>query len=99
MITEAAYLLRHSPKALSSLFSICDGSDVQILPLTEEDFPGILKIIDKYADQGFDMADACLMHLAEREGISQVFTLDRRHFSVFRTTSGKSLELLPPLSS
>ena len=35
------------------------------------------------------------MHLAEREGIRHVFTLDRRHFGVFRTQQGESLVVLP----
>lgn len=37
------------------------------------------------------------MHLAEREEIEHVFTLDRRDFSAFRTASGKALTLLPEM--
>jgi hypothetical protein len=35
------------------------------------------------------------MHLANRDGIDHVFTIDRRHFSVFRNASGNSLKLFP----
>jgi len=45
--------------------------------------------------QEFDLADACLMHLSDREAIPHVFTLDRRHFSVFRKNDGNALTLLP----
>ncbi len=44
-------------------------------------------------------ADACLMHLAERDGIQHVFTLDRRHFRVFRTSNGRCIVAAPPGAS
>lgn len=95
VITEAAYLLRRSPDAVQSLLSHCDGSLFQLLPLDERDLPGVAELLIQYRDQRLDLADAVLLHLANREGIEQVFTIDRRHFSVFRTAGGSALTLLP----
>jgi predicted nucleic acid-binding protein len=95
VITEAAYLLRASPAGVHTLLSRVELGRVEILPLTSGDAPSISAILKRYSDQGFDFADACLMHLAEREGIEYVFTLDRRHFSVYRPPSGRALVLLP----
>jgi predicted nucleic acid-binding protein len=69
---------------------------IELLELTAADVPAISAILTKYQDQGFDLADACLMHLADREGITHVFTIDRRHFSVFQAGGGRGLTLLPP---
>ena len=52
--------------------------------------------IEKYADLHPQLADVSLLYLAEREGISTIFTLDRRDFSVYRTKAGKPYKLLPP---
>jgi predicted nucleic acid-binding protein len=41
------------------------------------------------------LADASLVHLANREGIENMFTLDRRDFSVLRLAHGKRLHLIP----
>ncbi len=41
------------------------------------------------------IADAALMYLAEREGIDTLFTLDRRDFSIDRTTDGRALRIVP----
>jgi hypothetical protein len=38
---------------------------------------------------------AALMYLTEREGIDTVFTLDRRDFSISRTSDGRALTMLP----
>ena len=77
VLTEAAYLLRQFPPRVSELLSWCDGTAFEILSLTASDLPGINRILQKYSDQGFDLADAALMYLAERNGIDHVFTLDR----------------------
>jgi uncharacterized protein len=95
VITEAAYLLRRSPQAVSTLLAYCNGSLVNVLPVEKADLPGIDAILRKYADQKFDLADAVLMHVAEREGVDTIFTLDRRHFSVYRDQKGRGLTLLP----
>ena len=95
VITEAAYLLRQTPQVVRGLLTCCDGSRFEILSLSRDDLVGIEAILSRYEDQGFDLADAALMHLANRENIDAVFTLDRRHFGLFRTARGSSLRLLP----
>lgn len=95
VITEAAYLLGDSPNAVQSLLAKIASGDLVILPLTRDDAPAIAQILVKYQDQETDLADACLVHLAERDAITTVFSVDRRHFSVYRTASGKPLTLLP----
>jgi predicted nucleic acid-binding protein len=93
--TEAAYLLKESPAAVQSLLGKIAAGDLVILPLTRDDAPAIGRIIETFHDQDTDFADACLVHLAEREAISTVFTVDRRHFTVYRTATGWALSLIP----
>lgn len=95
VITEAAYLLGDSPGAVQKLLAKISSGDLIVLPITRDDVPAIAEVIAKYFDQGVDLADACLVHLAEREAISTIFSVDRRHFSVYRTASGKAFALLP----
>jgi predicted nucleic acid-binding protein len=51
----------------------------------------------RYEGIGLQMADAALVHLAEREGIRTVFTLDRRDFSIVRLKRNRTLRLIPDL--
>ncbi len=95
VLTEAAYLLRKFPVQVRSLVAATDQGFLQILPLNSGDAAGINIILAKYSDQGFQLADACWMYLAERENISTVFTLDEKDFSVYRLPNGDSLQLLP----
>ena len=95
VLTEACYLLRRFPKAVAALLDEVADGDLIALPLQSSDVAGIQRTLDTYHDQQVDLADACLIHLANREGIDQVFTLDRRHFSVFQTADGKVLSIVP----
>jgi predicted nucleic acid-binding protein len=99
VVTEAAYLLRKSPDAVRALLRQIHKDNLRILPLDETDSPPILVILARDADSKLDFADACLMHLAEREAIDFVFTLDRRHFSLFRKSDGSALQLIPDRSA
>ena len=49
----------------------------------------------RYQSLGAQLADAALVYLAEREDTDQVFTLDRRDFSVYRFGRNRRLRLLP----
>lgn len=95
VVTEAVYMLRGYPSRRDHLLARVQSHEFQLLPLRAPDVQGIQDVFDKYHDQEVDLADACLVHLAEREGIRTIFTVDRRHFAVFRTAAGEAFRLLP----
>jgi predicted nucleic acid-binding protein len=67
----------------------------EIQPLLDEDLLRLLAITRKYASSAFDYTDAAIMALSERLNITQVYTFDRRDFTVFRPKHCDYLELLP----
>jgi uncharacterized protein len=95
VITEAAWLLRAYPAALRMLLSSFHGQPFELLPLDEADLSGIAVILAKYRGLRIQLADACLVHLANREGIETMFTLDRRDFGVLRLAHGKKFHVVP----
>ncbi|HEY3394270.1 MAG TPA: hypothetical protein VGK58_16270 [Lacipirellulaceae bacterium] len=95
MITEAAYLLKCRAEKVEKLLTRIRTGKIRLLQLDASDVDGISGILTRYADQDFDVADVSLMHLAEREQMESVFTIDHRHFSVFRTFKGHPLTLIP----
>ncbi len=95
VITEAAWLLGAYPSAVARLLSSFGGRPFDLVPLNEADLGGISAILAKYANLGIQLADAALVHLANREGIETIFTLDRRDFSVLRLARGRKFQLVP----
>ena len=97
VITEAAWLLRRDANAIQQLLNSIDAGLFEILTLTSADARPISAIMKKYRDIRIQLADAALVHLAARDGVDTVFTLDRRDFSVFRLPRGKAFRVLPRL--
>ena len=95
VVTEAAWLLRTYPRALALLLSSFDAGLFELASLREPDLSGIAAILAHYRELKIQLADASLVHLANREGIGTIFTLDRRDFGVLRTAGGNKFRLIP----
>jgi uncharacterized protein len=72
-----------------------NGGPFELLSLNEADLSGIAAILAKYRNLGLQIADASLAHLANREEIETVFTLDRRDFGILRLARAKKFRLIP----
>ena len=94
-ITEAMYLLGFSMEAQCALLKMIERDMLQVLSLEVDDLPSIRKLMRKYADLPMDFADATLVQVAKRQGINQIFTLDRRDFAVYRLGRGKAFNIIP----
>jgi predicted nucleic acid-binding protein len=95
VIAEAAYLLRDSAVAVERLLQGPEIGIFEIIPLTDDDLRPMSALVRKYRNLGPQLADISLVHLAGRESLATVFTLDRRDFNVYRATGNKRLRLLP----
>lgn len=94
VIAEAMYLLSAWP-AQKALWEILETGVVQLLHLGEADIPSMKNLMQKYRDLPMDLADAALVHVADREGLRRVLTLDQRDFSVYRLSRKGRFTLLP----
>ena len=95
VLTEAAWLLRKQHRPFDRLAEAHAAGMFDLLPLESDSLSAIAAIMRRYEDAGIQFADAALAHLAERENIRTVFTLDRRDFSIIRLKRNQALTLLP----
>lgn len=93
--TEAMYILRGSWQAQKALWSRVETDALTFLPLDELDAQRMRELMEKYRDLPMDLADAALVRVAEREGLAEVFTLDRRHFSLYRAGRKRRFAVVP----
>jgi hypothetical protein len=95
VLTEAAWLLREDPAAVSRLYQGAEAGLFRVLDIGAEGLTEIEKLYVKYRSLLPELADLALVHLAHREGLKTVFTLDRRDFSVYRWKGRAGFHLLP----
>ena len=93
---EAMYLLGRSWQGQKALWSRIETGALTLAPLDETDAPRMRELMEKYRDLPMDLADAALVRVAERDSLTQIFTLDRRHFSIYRMTRRRRLSMVHP---
>ncbi|EPG73400.1 PIN domain protein [Leptospira fainei serovar Hurstbridge str. BUT 6] len=90
VITEVVYLLSFSISAQSDFLERVERGSLQVLDIPLEDLKYIKNRMQKYSDLPMDLANASLMCIAEREGISNIISIDS-DFSIYKTLKGKYL--------
>jgi predicted nucleic acid-binding protein len=74
---------------------MAESGGVDFAELTVDDVPSLRELMRRYRDQPMDLADAALVHVANRQGLRKIFTLDRRHFEVYRLDRRRRFTIVP----
>ena len=93
-LVEAMYLLDTWTEQ-AALWAMIAAGPIAIAPLGDDDVSRLRELMGKYRDLPMDLADAALVHVAERDGYRRIFTLDRRDFEVYRVAGRERLTLVP----
>jgi hypothetical protein len=92
VVAEACHFLGQAGKR--ALLAFIRRGGVRLQAISVEDVPRLDELIAKY--ERMDFADATLVLLAEKSGVSDVYTIDRRDFNAYRTRTGRSFRLVLP---
>ena len=94
VLTEAFYLLGDDSRAVTAAWVLLRRA-VTVLPITDADLPDLEALMAKYAARPLDFADATLVHLARRESISTIFTVDNDDFETYRIDGRRKFRVVP----
>jgi predicted nucleic acid-binding protein len=94
VISEAMHLVG-AAVAQERLWDVLEEEQLRLLAVETADFSSIRRLMRKYADLPMDLADAALVHVAARDGVHTVFTVDQTDFGLYRLPGGRRLRLLP----
>lgn len=97
VLAELDYLLmRHvGHHAQSALLDEVARGAYQLEAFGAADVARAKAVIDRYPDLEIGLADASIVVLAERHGVTEVLTLDQRHFRTMRIGPRKRFKVLP----
>ena len=95
VLAEAAWLVTRPVIFMQSIANSCAAQSLEIRHLAPESISWMTSFMNRYANIRAQVADASLMYLAEAEDIDTIFTIDRRDFSVYRTSENRALKILP----
>lgn len=66
-----------------------------VAPIADVDLPTLERPMRRYADRPMDFADATLVHVAEREGLRTILTIDHADFETYRIGRNAKFRILP----
>ena len=94
---EAMYLLgrRSGWRAQQALWQRLTTGTLQLGELDAPDLARARELMLQYSDLPMDFADATVVAYAERHNLREIFTLDRRDFSVYRLRGRTRFAIFP----
>ena len=97
VLVELDYWLRKEASLeVWSLFAEeIEGGAYTLWAVTPDVLSKAVALQERFADQPIGFVDAAVFATCETLGEDKVATLDRRHFSVLRTSEGRPLRLVP----
>jgi predicted nucleic acid-binding protein len=94
VITESCYLLRNLSGASEAVVENMAAGIFQVPFQLSGDTAGVKQVLRKYKDRKIDLADACLIRLADQFGTGDILTLDQ-DFTIYRWGRNKPFRVLP----
>lgn len=95
VLTEATHLLGRVRGGRRACVDFFLSGGALLVPATATSLRRCGDLIQQYADQPMDYADATLVGLGEELNSNRVFTTDRKDFSVYRLKGRQQFEILP----
>lgn len=95
VLTEAFHLVRRNLRSDSSIWTLLRSGAIVMSSIAGKELPQIYSLMSQYADRPMDFADATLVHLAAREHLSLIFTIDCDDFSTYRLPNRKKFTIVP----
>jgi uncharacterized protein len=95
VLTELFHLVGDDRRENEAAWGFVRSGALSLAPILDSDLPAIEGLMRRYHDRPMDLADATLVHVAERESLSTVFTIDHDDFETYRIKGRKRFWILP----
>ncbi|HEY6765830.1 MAG TPA: hypothetical protein VI386_13750 [Candidatus Sulfotelmatobacter sp.] len=95
VLAELFHLIRAHHLRRDRAWQFVRSGALTVAPISDDDLPEIDALMAQYADLPMDFADATLVHLADRERLTTILTIDHEDFSTYRLPRRKKFTILP----
>jgi uncharacterized protein len=96
VLTETFYLVRRNLRDDRGVWTLLGSGAIRMSGIDNEELPQVHALMAQYADRPMDFADATLVHLAARERLGTILTIDHDDFQTYRLPGRKKFTILPP---
>ncbi len=95
VLQEFFHLARKRIRRIDGAWAIVNSGLLTLAPISPEDLRTLHTLMTRYADRPMDFADATLVHVAGRENIANILTIDHDDFETYRFGRNRKFRILP----
>ena len=95
VLAELFHLLGDGRREVTAAWKFLRSGAVSVLPIHDADLPAIETLMIRYLDRPMDFADATLVHLAARQSLHTIFTVDHDDFETYRLPGKRRFRVVP----
>ena len=95
VLTELFHLTGNTAHHREMTWRFVRSGALTVRSMGDSDFPALHGLMAQYSDRPMDFADATLVHLAVREALSLILTVDHDDFETYRIGGRKRFSILP----
>jgi predicted nucleic acid-binding protein len=96
VLTELFHLVGDTRREMEAAWKFVRSGAVTLGTIEVAELPQLHALMSRYWDCPMDFADATLVHLAKRESLSTVLTVDHADFATYRIEGKRRFRILPP---
>jgi predicted nucleic acid-binding protein len=94
VLTEAVYFLREDASDVDALFKLIERDAVVLEFDLAAHWPRVRALMKRW--ERMDLADASIVVMSELRSKSQVLTIDRKDFSIYRRNDRQVIDIIAP---
>jgi predicted nucleic acid-binding protein len=95
VLTELFHLIAARNLSIDKTWKFVLSGALMVRSVADSDLPALRSLMAQYTDRPMDFADATLVHLAARESLSIILTVDHDDFETYRIAGRKRFTILP----
>ncbi len=95
VLTELFHLVGDSRTEMESAWKFVRSGAIVVATIEDAELRHMHALMSRYWDRPMDFADATLVHLAKRESLSVILTVDQSDFSTYRIEGKRQFRVLP----
>lgn len=95
VLTELFHLVGNNRAEMETAWNFMRSGAVVVGTIEDAELPQLRSLMLQYWDRPMDFADATLVHLANRESLSTILTVDQADFATYRLAGKRRFQVLP----
>ncbi len=95
VLTELFHLAGDSRAEMEAAWKFVRSGALVVGTIEDAELPQLHSLMSRYWDRPMDFADATLVHLANRESLNVILTVDQADFATYRLEGKRRFRVLP----